>query len=240
MGELKIYLRHEELPVVAEFLKHSFLRDKHDFEAYSPIFGGGFIVDYQKRLDAAKTILHSEVLTKDLKMVTESLYTNIEGLKKMLTRVSGYIRLAGGSLAINPKDFGIKELREEIRRKDVEALLERLKIVMKHIENNQKVLGGYGFKPDMLEIIAEKHDKIENDNLQQDVKLKERQQLVIDNTIVLKELWKSMQTITNTGKAIYQYECQKKVNDYTMAALRRKLRHEKKHAHKVGSQKNGG
>lgn len=232
MKRIKSIFRNEELPVVGGFLFQYLERDLKEFEGFS----GKFNIDYLKLLNHSSKqsmqIINPETLTKELKFITDTLYASMIELRPLLNRVQAYAKLANGTMKINVEDFGVKEVRLEIRRKDAEALVNRLGILITNVLNNMDALVINGFKPELCKDLDILKGEIYHANILQEIKIKEREAHVIANFEVLEHLWEMIKEIADTGKALYQYENPEKYADYTLSKIRTKLRHEHKRKEK--------
>ncbi|MEZ5198666.1 MAG: hypothetical protein R2764_20460 [Bacteroidales bacterium] len=145
----------------------------------------------------------------------------------LITRLEGYVNLAKDSLNVAPADFGIKEIRKKIRSKDVEGLLDKLAITLTHTSNNMAALTAQGFTPEALAQLQSLTASIRSSNLQQNLKMDEKEAGVQANLQIITELWMIIAEILDVGKRLYKYDNKEKAGDYTATVIKSRIRHER-------------
>lgn len=230
MENLSMYFSYDELPVAARFLRHSFVNDFTDFNVFSSRFNAQYLNDFDSLTEKISSITYPEELTKELKGVTDQLYEDVQKLRQPITRLYSYLTICNGSTKPSKNDFGVTEVRREIRSGNVEHLLQRTDLLINNIEKNFKVLDVNGFTEEKYKELLVLIKGIEKANEQQNVLIEKREELVVENNHLFKELWRVMQQIAQTGKALYRYDRPDKANNYVFAHIKRQLRNEKKKA----------
>ena len=225
MTERKFNLKIEEMPVIGRFLLNSFDRDFADFQNYSPDFDDAYRNNFKNQVEAVENIVNPKKLMGELKKITDGLYANIESLRPVMNKLEGYVkRVDANDLTMMPGDFGIKQVRDKIANKDQEALLENLKVVIEHIDNNLAPLQAKGWDNAQDAQLREKRIQIKNANEAQNMKIDERQAMVQSNMDTLNALWVMMQDVMDAGRLrLYKFEDPEKAADYTLAKLKGRI-----------------
>lgn len=221
-----IPFRLEEITVVAGMVKDSFSRDISDFKNYSTKFNDPYLADLVAKIGNAEKKTNTKVYFGQLKTITINLYAGVDSLRPMLAKLEGYIKLAKSELSIAPKDFGIKEIRDKLRTKDIEAILDRLSTTLKHVDDNMSPLEHKGFKAAARAEFETVRIRIHDQNLEQNLKMDEKEAAVQANLGLLTELWNIIAELMDIGKRIYKYTDAEKTKDYTATSIKKRIRHE--------------
>lgn len=219
----EFYFKIEELPVIAGFVIENVTRDMADFTAFSPIFSVENLKAIADKKDNINTLLHSSVITKQLKVITEGLVAKMNGLRPLLNKTEIYFQLAQGQIDILPKDTGIKQVRQMIGKGNAEGYLKTLRALTAVIIRNQTVLEAKGFTPAMLAEMQTNLNEVEALNTQQSTLTSARNINTQENIIAFNDLWRDIKPLIDTGKAIYQGSNPAKAKDYTVSVLRRRV-----------------
>lgn len=224
-----IPVRIEEVPVLGKFLKDSFVRDYADFADYSPDFNNAYKNNFFSKLTGVEKIVNPIKLISELKKITARLYENTRLLRSLLNKLEGYVNRAGDALTIFPEDFGIKPVREKISSKDVEGLLENLKVVLENISDNLSVIQNKGYKTAAHNALIGLRNSIKADNAAQNKKMDAWEQKVRANSKQILEFWKILKDVMETGRVrLYKDSNKEKAGDYTLSTLKKRIRHERK------------
>ncbi len=220
--------RIEELPVMGRFLRDSFTRDLPDFTNFSPIFSAAYKSSFDAKLVQVEGLVSTSFYIKDIKKLTDTLYNDVDKLRPMMTQLEGWVRLAKSNLTILPKDFGIKQVRDKINRKDVEGLLKAVKVVAENVQANATALGSVGATTAAATAVQTLITKIKNENDEQNRKMNLKEEAVQANKSVIDELWTIMTDVMDAGKRLYKYTNKAKLGDYTKTMIMTRIRHEHK------------
>lgn len=221
-------LRIEELPVLAEMVARSLERDLADFSAYSPDFNAAYLEAFKAKISAVEELIHPKSMLAEQKVITERLYANIERLRDPLNRLEGYVKRTKDQLTMAVKDFGIVALRRILGKKDVEGLLDGLKVLLQNIEANLAALKSKGFTEEAFGLLENLSKEIKTDSLDQQSKINARRQLIADNAKTLNELFDQIRDVLQTGKILYKLSQPLRLEDYTLSKLRKNIRSERK------------
>lgn len=223
--KLKIRVRIEEVPAIGRFLIDSLTTDFADFTALSPLYNAGYLTNANGKLAVVEGLINPKQLTAELKVITLRMLSTMEGLRGKIDKLERYIDLASG-LTIGKKDFGIGKVRSEINQRDVEGLIGALKDLLKNVNNNMAALVAVGYSAAQHTALQTAKSDLTADNTAQNAKVNERDNKVIANYGLLNEFWDIMTDIGKSGRAIYKTSFPNKVDDYTIAALKRRIRQE--------------
>ena len=222
----KFPCRINELPTVGKFIVDSFERDKADFGGYTD-FADPFENSYKAALLNVNNLVNPITYTLEMKKVTFGLYSNIFGLRDVMNVLQNYVNNAGNALNVLPDDFGFKEVRRNIKRLDVEGLSGALNVVETNVANNFTVLKTKGYTTEMQNDLLARHVQILADNAMQNKLTNDRNEQANDNMKAYNDFYTSYAGKTSK-QAILMYKVPKpgKVDDYTIAALVRRIRQE--------------
>lgn len=223
--KLIITCRIEEVPAIGGFLIDSLGLDIADFTAFSPDFNAGYVTTAQTQLAAVTALIIPKTLTAELKVITLRIYDNMSILPQKIDFLEGYIKRATG-LTVAAKDFGISAIRKANNKGDVEALVFALNYTLGLVNNatNLPLLTAKGYTPIQNTVLQGIKTKLNDDNVAQNAKENERNNLVSDNADVINSFWKILTDISDAGKRIYRTSNKK--DDYTIAELKRRIRQE--------------
>lgn len=221
----KFNCRYEELPVIGSFLKTNLERDKSDFLLYSPDYNDTYISNFSRKITEVEEIINPKSFADETKVVTNKLVNMMNSTKDLLNRLEGYVKRASG-LKINPDDFGIKALREKISSRDAEGFAEKLKIVLKNVDDNITVLKQKGYPEEARASLGNISTSVKAANTEQYERMRIKENLILENLEKLNELWDMMQNIMEIGKILYKISKPDKYSDYAINTLMSKVRKE--------------
>ena len=225
MAIRKFYLKNEEMPVVGSFLLKSFETDMAHFQAYSPDFNPAYKAAYQAKLLEVDNIVNPRKILAELKKITDILYTDAENLRNHLQLLEGYVKRAE-DLTIMPKDFGITALRKNLSRKNIEGVIEDLKVLFQNIDDNLPALQAKGFTNQAYDKLKALRDNIKLQNQKQNEKISQKQSLVDENIETLNQLWDMMSNIMDAGKRIARTNPKVQPDNYTKTKLQKRVNRE--------------
>jgi len=224
--KLKIQCRIEEVPTIGRFLIASITTDLADFTAFSPLYNAAYITNANVKLAEVEALINPKKLTAELKVITLRMLKNMEALRGKIDKLERYIDLASG-LTIGKKDFGISPVRKENNRGDVEALVAELGDLLDKVSDNMEALALVGYTGAKHAALKKTEADLAADNTAQNAKVNERNNKVTANYGLLNAFWKDViMDISKSGRAIYKTSAPNKVDDYTIAALKRRIRQE--------------
>ena len=227
MGTINPF-KYEELTTVAGFLIDSLTRDLSDFTKYSEIYGQDFLHRLIDKKDEVERITRTKSLLNQISNITLNLYENVDSLRPKISNLEGYIVLAKKNLVSQPRNFGLKEVREKIDSRDVEGLLDKLAITLAEVDitENLAALNAVGFKAPARAELTTIKDDINNKNKEQNLKIDEKEDVVRSNLALLLELWELLRMVMDSGKRIYKYTNKQRAEDYTATKILGRIRHE--------------
>jgi hypothetical protein len=213
----------EELPVLGDFIISNYKRDAKDFVAYSPLFTPEYPVKIEEKIVRCRTAVQAVSVIKERKKTTATLTLICQNLRQPLNRIEGYIDLSSSELDISPRDFGLRPLRNNISRGNVEGISANLQALLLLLKRNQVALEKAGMTEPMLNELETAIGEINTLNLKQSNLLSNRSILTENNIKQFNDLWKDLQVILKTGKVIYKGNDPAKLKDYTLTSLRKQI-----------------
>jgi len=223
MKTQQLKMRIEEIPTVAMFVKQSYLKDKADFEAYSPKFDAQFETDYNACLDALKSLINSRLKIGQIKLITEAVNKGMDNARPLILRLEGYALRAKG-LDSTVDNFGFKKVRSCIDHKDAEGFFSEGSIMMKNVENNMDVLKAEGYTDAEKDKLKQMIEKVAGDNLKQNDMINEKERIVQENTQLINNMKGMITLINDTGKRLYKFSDEEKTHEYTMSKIMSRIR----------------
>jgi len=217
----------EDLPVIAGFVGTSFESNQIDFTNFSPDFQQPYLTNYKAKLALIEEIVFPKKIADEIKLVTERLNATMESMREALNWLEGYVDRAK-NLSLKPTDFGIKEVRKAISVNDVEKFFSSMGNLLGNVETNFSQLSEKGFTQAAKNVLVNARKNIKADNDLQNIKLNFKSSLVEANIEKLNDLWDNMKDILKTGKILYQNKDKSKTAEFTITALKTRVKQERK------------
>ncbi|MEZ5198463.1 MAG: hypothetical protein R2764_19380 [Bacteroidales bacterium] len=83
-----------------------------------------------------------------------------------------------------------------------------------------------GFTAEALTELEDLKESIRSGNLEQNLKMDEKEAGVQANLGLIMELWEIIAEVMDVGKRLYKYDNKEKAGDYTIATVKSRIRHE--------------
>jgi len=215
--------RQEELPVVGELLLQMFTRDRSAFEDFSAEYNDEFLKEVNNQIKKVNDLTQAPTLTAEIKKTTAELYDCLDGIIPKLNLIAAYAQRANKALIIKVADFGIKQAKKDIKKKNVEGYCTKVKVVEQNIANNIEALKARGYKEKLGKELSALTKKAYDLNLIQEEKIREKKELVLNNHAELNKLWTIMADLSKTGKLIMKSNKQKS-EDYMFTHILKQVR----------------
>ncbi|WP_321515799.1 hypothetical protein [Marinifilum fragile] len=215
--------RREELPVVGDLLLSLLQRDRVKFEEYSPKYNDEFIASVSTQIHKVQDLTTTQSLTGEIKTITSELYQSLDDLIPKLNRLASYVQSANKLLVVKYADFGIREARKDIRKRNVEAYCARQKVIEQNIAKNIDQLKTEGYTEALGLEIQSDTKAIYEKNLLQEQKLRERKEHVNNNLGEFDTLWTMLSDISRIGKVVMAHDKQK-ADEYMFTHIIKKVR----------------
>jgi hypothetical protein len=223
MNTKKFRCKIEEVPVLGEFIVNSAEKDINDFNNYSAVFTINYLATIRAKIEVCNELIKSSIITKELKSVTRQLYDKSKKLRVKLNALEGYFKLGADNLDIAVKDIDLKSVRSDISRHNIEGLILNMKVILNIVKRNQAVLETQGLQQKLIEQIESQLQEINSLNEKQNEFISKRNRLTDANIEKFNDLWKSLQPILNTARAIYKGVDEVKLKDYTITILKKRI-----------------
>ncbi|MDR2424895.1 MAG: hypothetical protein LBD59_09270, partial [Prevotellaceae bacterium] len=176
------------------------------------------------KIKTARELLNPKSETAELKVITARLYATVNGLSSTANSLSTYIKMAGKDVPFSSSDFGISLLRNKIRSKDVEGVLQGLRLVNANILKYRDALMTQGLTEDFIAQLNAAATSIAADNQAQYEIKENRKTLVQSNIMVFKDLYTSITELCEVGKNLYRGKNAQKLTEYTFSNLLKNVR----------------
>lgn len=215
--------KREELPAVGDLLLSLLQRDRVKFEAYSPIYKDEFITSVSAQIHKVKDLTVTQSLTGEIKTITNELNQSMDDLVPKLNRLASYVQSANKSLVLKYANFGIREAKKDLRKRNVDAYCARQKVIEQNIAKNIDQLKAEGYKEEFGLEIQSETKAIYEKNLLLEQKVRERKEHVANNAGEFDVLWKMMSEISRKGKIVMAHDKQK-AEEYMFTHIIKKVR----------------
>jgi len=143
-------------------------------------------------------------------------------------------------VTIAKKDFGVSAVRTKNNNGDVEGLVTALSFLLTNVTNNLPALTAKGYTNAQNTALIALRDALKNDNIAQNNKINDRNNKVIANYAKLNAFSDKIVDIGDAGKRIYKSNAPNKVDDYTMATLKKRIRQERNNTRFEGTVTSNG
>lgn len=216
--------KDEELLPISKFTVFSLKRDIDEFTAFSNQFNEQYIADIETLITQVESVIEPEAETLALKLITQKTEEQYSDLNKILLIIEGYLKLVKKEIKISPSAFGIVNLRKDIRKHDIEAVLNGIKFLSGNIQTYGAALEAKGMPATTVKSLQDLQTALaENKQKQFEIKTK-RAGLVQDNTVLFNRLFEKLSEIFTIGKVLYKTSNPVKYNDYIFTKLMKKVR----------------
>ncbi len=216
----------DELPVIGGFVYNSFMGDAGDFVPYTD-FADPFPTNYADKLKEVELAVSPVIIRNKMKVVTFTLLTDMYGLRDKLNKAEIYFNSAGSGLDVKPEDMGQHEVRVEIKRGDVEAVIGALKTMNQNIYNNKALLVTKGMTVAMQTDLVTVATNLKTNNDSQNAMIQERANSAKTNMTLYNDFWTLyLALVAKTGRLIYKAGNATKAKNYTISQLRARIRHD--------------
>ncbi len=220
----KFRCKNEELIVISEYVVIALQRDLTDFTAYAPIFDQKYLDSFKSQIAAMRKIVFPLEMTKELKMTTANLYNSMNQLYDSLLRLEGYLKLAKKEIPMSATDFGIVPLKQKIRKRDAEGLLQNLQLLISNIGKYKEPLIKQGLSEASIDQFKKAFEQIDNGNNKQFEIVSSRRLLAAENMNTLNTLYAQLMEICGIGKILYRKFKPEKRSNYIFADLMKSVR----------------
>jgi hypothetical protein len=234
----KFQCKIEDLPVIGEFLLSSVKKDMKDFSSFSSMFTPEFLTTIETKISSCKELTSSSTIAKELKAVTKQVYDKSRGLRVKLNILDGYLKLSKDSLDIAVEDAGLKNVRANISRSNIEGLVSDVQTLLVAVKRNKSVLEAKGFKSSIINDIEAQINEISVLNTKQNDLISNRNRTTKQNIILFNDLWESLVPVIETAKALYRSVDEAKMKDYTIAQLIKRINAGKRKEKEESSEEN--
>ena len=219
MEQVKFHCKMEEVPAIAGFVTESLTADLEQFKEYSPEFSEEFVDQLRTKRNYCIELESSIVKTKRLKAVTAQLVEKEKGLRPLLNKVEGYLKMAGSGLDISIDSFGLGAVRDAISRGNDEGVISSLQSLLKNINRNLTLLQAKGLKQELIDSLSTAATEIDQLNTQQNAMINERNRGTASNIKDFNELWDMLSTVFTTARSLFRGVDDLKLKEYTVTAL---------------------
>ena len=125
---------------------------------------------------------------------------------------------------MNPNEFGITQLKRNIFKKDVEAVIQNLKFVNDNIAINKEKLVAKGLNDDLIALFSNSAATLTDDKRKQVEIISNRKGIILNNISLFNGLYSQLCNIMTVGKILYKTTNSAKLQDYTFNDLKKRVR----------------
>jgi len=202
--------------------------DINDFIAFSSVYDTPYVTKFQAKLDAVKQIVTTKFYVSELSGLTATLGTDTNMVYKKLNFLERYIKLAKNGLTKAPNLFGIKTVRFEARRDNMEGLGIAFANLFGNVDipANLAAIKAKGLTDAAYAELKTLAAKIIQDNIAQEYYKTEKATAVEANWGLFDDLLTTIKDAQETGKTLYKGVSKAKTDAYTMTVVLERMRHE--------------
>lgn len=199
-----------------------------DFTAYSPDYNAAFVTQFNTDLTAIEALINPKQLTDELKVITKRIYTAQDNLRPKIDFLEGYINKATG-LTMDKKDFGISDVRKKNNDGDIEGLISALTFLLNNVSNttNLPAIQAKGYTNAQHTALITMRDNFKSNNLAQNNKINDRNNKVTSNYVKINAFWDKIMDVSDAGKRIYKTTAPNRLDDFTIARLKKRINQER-------------
>jgi hypothetical protein len=227
MNSKKFPCKLENVPLMGELIIGSAERDIDDFCDYSTLFNTGYFETVKSKIEVCKELVEASTVTKELKFATNLLYDKSVNFRSAVSVLEDYLKLSADKLDVNVKNIGLKYVRTDITRRNIEGLLAHMQTSLVAVIRNLPVLEAHGLKQTLLDSIDAQLKEIGELNERRNALISKRNNLTVENIEKFSDLWNSLKLIMNVARTIYQGVDDVKLKDYTVAQLKKRINAER-------------
>ena len=219
--------KDEELPVMCRYTAFSLKRDLTGFTAFSPKFNEEYITSFETKITTVEELVSSQSETIELKNCTNQLYLSMDNLLTSVDYLKGYLQLAGSTIPVSAKNFGLNTIRTAIGSRDAEKVLNDLHSIIVNCEKYQIQLTETGLSDTFITDLKTTYSSINSNKQKQYEIVSNRKARVQSNISTLNDLYDQLNEILKIGKILFKGDSVKK-QEYTFTELKKKVRHTEK------------
>jgi hypothetical protein len=219
----KFHCKLEELPAVAEFISDGIKKDMDEFSKFSPDFNPDFVARLDSKIIECKKVSSSSAITMGMKLVTNQLNDLSKGLRVKLNVVEGYLKLGAAELDVLVADTGLKNVRNNISKGNIEGVISNTQKFIEVVKRNQNVLINKGMNMELINDIEKQIDDIDALNRKQNAMISDRNRLTKQNLELFNDLWDCLLPALNAAKAMFKGVDDVKLKDYTVTQLVKRI-----------------
>jgi hypothetical protein len=223
----KFTCKTKYVPIIGEFIVNSAENDIDDFRAYSSMFSIDYFAAIRSKIEVCNELIEASALSKELTFVTQQLRDKAKKFRLDVNALDRYLKLGSETLDIAVEDIGLKNVRTDISRGNVEGLVSKMQAALIIVKRNLPALKAIGMKQTFLDEIKTHLHEINALNEKQNMLTSKRNRLTIENIEKFNDLWNSLKLIMSTAKLIYQDVNEAKLKDYTIAQLKTRINDER-------------
>jgi hypothetical protein len=219
---VRLAISQAETIQIGRILHNSLLRDKSDFESFSPVFADPFAANFLININGGASLLSIQTMNADRKVITNRIHSNMGAFRADMSKIAALLRLSNGTLTIANEDFGVSEVRASINGYKVPEFMSSIGILITNIKANIKPLNATGLTVDYISDLENRAMAIAADDVLRRKMNSQKGQVIRANWAKILEINEAMQLIMESGKAIYKITNPARAKDYTLSALKHK------------------
>jgi len=215
--------RLDELSTLGLFVYNSFVKNQADFELFSQKYTVAYGTNIELNRKAIDALINPVQITGELKMITQSIYSNQIVLASAIDFLEGYADRATG-LTVASKDFGFSKVRQANNSGDIEAVVKNVRSVGQVADKNMAALTAEGYSAAKQTTLLGLADTLETENAAQNSKIDDRKSLVSDNHVAFNSYWDSINDLCDIGKKLYKEKTNENRDQYVVSTVLGRMR----------------
>jgi hypothetical protein len=201
-----------------------------DFSAFSPRYNTDYFNDFKEKVNSCVALVCPGEETATLKIITARLYAQTDRLGELVNHLAICFRMARAEICLRAADTGITVLRNRIRRRDIEGVLQNLCLVIGNVQKYGDALRKRGLIDAMIEEMNTIHAFLREEYRKRDDIVSNRKRIVQDNLHILNSLHTQVLKLCVVGRVLYMGRDTVKMQEYNFRNLVKKVRNVRKPA----------
>jgi Carboxypeptidase regulatory-like domain len=221
--------RKEDMPIIADMIFSTFVKNKSDFVNFSSMFDGAFEAEMAQAIkDVFDRRRPADVYDKQ-KKVTIDLGKKVDEMQESLRLLGDYVKYAEANLQTLYKHYHIKKARMALHRGNVEGMVNHCQIIIEKIETDDAAaLAVVGFDAGKFTAFKDLLIEIIDFNREQNDLMNERQNVRADEQVLFDTMFEYVDKVSTVGKSMYTYKEKQKYDDFSLNNILGRINHGRK------------
>lgn len=222
MKNFNFEFRIEELPLVGEYVKTCYLRDRQDFIKFSPEFWEPHLFKFNEKLSEVSIVIRRNQIYRQLNEIdtrVKMINPIITEYLQQLNLIFSYVNL---KVLIKKTKPVFQNLHHQIKETDTENMVLGLKLIKQSVSPYIKQLEDAGFDHGLQAELDAYISILNGEYVEKNSLMTELTKWEGRNSGLFNEFWVAVDAILKTGQKIY-WKNPVKLNDYNVEVILNKV-----------------